>query len=232
MLYLIIIKEKEISLYIDQIYGKIKSLSVASNFNSISWDEMINNDMKDIQVTNIKFDLPKESEAHIDVYKIECEIPLLLNFYYVDETEDISKLNYGQTIIKTLNPYQSISFPISENIVQPELTIEIFNPLKIPLVVVDDGQDERIIDEKSLIISKPFLSRNRIFVKEKKGQRDTRIIIKVGYNVRSWPLIGENIFYNSILNMYVYYLPNDKAKLNYTFINLVTRGEGDNVKYC
>ena len=87
--------EKEISLYIDQIYGKIKSLSVASNFNSISWDEMINNDMKDIQVTGVKFDLPKESEAHIDVYKIECEIPLLLNFYYVDETKDISKLNYG-----------------------------------------------------------------------------------------------------------------------------------------
>ena len=97
---------------------------------------------------------------------------------------------------------------------------------------MDDGEDERIIDGNSLIISKPFSSRNRIFVKEKKGERDTRIIIKVGYNARRWATIGENIFYNSILNMYVYSLPNDKAKLNYTFINLVTRGEGDNVKYC
>ena len=226
--------EKETSLYIDQIYGKIKSLSVAPNFTSISWDEMILNDMKSIQISTHKYVLPKESNAHIDVYKIECEIPILLNFYYKDEKLGIPELDYGQVAITTLKAYQSISLPFASGIISPDLTIEIFNPLKLPFVIVNDGQDERIINKNTLIRSLPFTTQIPIVIKERGGDSDTRIIVKVGYKTNSWETIDTNVQYNPSLNLYVFSFPNDAKKLNYTFATLITKGaeEGNNVKYC
>ena len=43
-----------------------------------------------------------ESNTHMDVYRLECDIPLLLNFYYVDEAAEIPLLDYGQVVITTL----------------------------------------------------------------------------------------------------------------------------------
>jgi len=227
--------EKETSLYIDQIYGKIKSLSVSFTLNSTTWEDMIKKDMQNIQVSNRRFTLPKESDIHMDIYKLECEIPFLLNFYYVDETADIPNLDYGQVAITTLKPYQILSFPFSSGISQPKLTIEIFNPSEKPLVYMNDGQNEIIINRNYLIENVPKSTENPITFKEKNGEADTRIIIKVGYNIESWDKISSNgLYHNSGLNMYVFAFPNDEKKLNYTSVNLVTRGvnEGDNVKYC
>ena len=47
--------EKQTSLYIDQIYGKITSLSVAPTFTSITWDEMIEDDMNEIPLVFYHF---------------------------------------------------------------------------------------------------------------------------------------------------------------------------------
>ena len=230
--------EKETSLYIDQIYGKIKSLSVAPTFSSITLDEMIEKDMQNIDVTYRKFVLPKESATHIDVYKLECEIPLLLNFYYVDETVDIPDLDYGQITIKILKPYEILFIPFASNISQPELTIEIFHPLNSPLLYVYDGENEAIISINDLIRNIPFSKASQIIIKERGGESNTRIIIKVGYNIynkENWEKeTNSNLYYNSELNMHVFAFPNDKKKLNYTDVNLIARGvkEGDNVKYC
>ena len=226
--------EKQTSLYIDQIYGKITSLSVAPTFTSITWDEMIEDDMNEIQVSTRKYVLPKESETHMDVYKVECEIPILLNFYYVDETASIPELDYGHVAIATLKSYKSISLPFASGIALPELTIEIFNPTKLPFVIVDDGQNERIVNKNTLIRSMPFTTKNPIVVKERGGDSETRVIVKVGYNTGSWETHTENVQYSSRLNMYVFNFPNDEKRLNYTFANLITKGtiDGDNVKYC
>ena len=226
--------EQQISLYIDQIYGKIKSLSVAPTFNSITWEDMIVNDMKPIQASTRKYILPKNSETHMDVYKIECDIPLLLNFYFVDEKADIPALNYGQVAIVTLKSYQTVSLPFSSGINLPELTIEIFNPIKLPTVIVDDGQNERMVNNNYLIRSRPYTTSNPIVVKERGGDSDTRIIVKIGYNTGSWQTHSTNIKYNAGLNMYVFSFPNNERRYNYTFADLVTSGviEGDNVKYC
>ena len=226
--------EQQVSLYIDQIYGKIKSLSVAPTFNSITWEEMIEDDMQPIQVSTRKYVLPKQSETHMDVYKIECDIPLLLNFYYVDEKADIPALNYGQVAIATLKAYKTISLPFASGINLPELTIEIFNPIKLPTVIVDDGQNERMINNNYLIRSRPFTTSNPIVVKERGGDSDTRVIVKVGYNTGSWQTHTTNVKYSSSLNMYVFSFPNNEKRYNYTFADLITSGviEGDNVKYC
>ena len=50
--------EVERNLVLDQIYGKIKSLSIANNFTKNTWDEMINNDMKEVNIIERKFQLP------------------------------------------------------------------------------------------------------------------------------------------------------------------------------
>ena len=227
--------EKKTSLYIDQIYGKIKSLSVAPTFNSITWEDMIEDDMEEIQVSSRRYELPKESETHMDVYKIECDIPILLNFYYVDESADIPALDYGQVAIVNLKAYKSISLPFSQGIILPELTIEVFNPLQLPFIIVNDGQNENIINKNTLIRSMPFTTSKPLVIKERGGYSDTRVIVKVGYNTGSWSDTSyENVIYNKQLNMYVFYFPNNIKRFNYTSANLVTKGviEGDNIKYC
>jgi hypothetical protein len=85
-------EETKKAFIIDQIYGKMKSLSVAYNFTKNTWDEMLANDMNEVNIEERKYILPENAEAHIDVYKIECETPLMFNFYYTDESGLISKM--------------------------------------------------------------------------------------------------------------------------------------------
>ena len=224
--------EKEISLYIDQIYGKVESLSVATTFSSLRWEDMIVNDMQEIKVSSRKYTLPKQSKTHMDVYKVECEIPILLNFYYVDESASIPYLNYGSVAITTLKAYKSISLPFVSGITSPELTIEVFNPIKLPLVYIDDGQNEVLVDKNTFIKSKPFNTINPIVIKERDGDSNSRVIVKVGFKVTFGP--DETVTYNEQFNVYVFSFPNDEKRMNYTYANLVTKGAKnvDNVKYC
>ena len=226
--------EKQISLYIDEIYGKIKSLAVAPKLTSASWEEMVENDMQTIEIDTRKFVLPANSISHIDVYKVECEVPLLLNFYYIDESAPIPNLDYGHVAITTLKSFKSISLPFASGVSTPQLTIEIFNPIQDPLVIVDDGQNENMISKNSIIRSMPFTTQNPIVVKERNGDSNTRIIIKVGYATSSWREYANNVVYNPELNMYVFYFPPDADKYNYTYALLETSGTNsqDNVKYC
>ena len=226
--------EKKISLHIDEIYGKIKSLSVAPKLSSSSWEEMIEKDMEIIDFETRQYILPGNAVSHIDVYKVECEAPLLLNFYYIDESASIPDLDFGHVAITTLKSYKSIILPFASSLFTPELTIEVFNPVESPFVIVDDGQNESIITKNSVIKSMPFTTANPITVKERGGNSNTRIIIKVGYSTGTWTKIGENLVYNGALNMYVFYFPPDLDKLNYTYALLETSGTNseDNVKYC
>ena len=226
--------EKKTSLYIDQIYGKIKSLSVATKFTSNTWDDMIKNDMQNIQINRRSIVL-MESNIYMDVYRLECEIPLLLNFYYVDEDAYIPDLNYGQVVITTLKPYEVKSFPFILGISQAKLSIEIFNPTTLPLVHFNDGENEIIIKKNYAFEYNSSSTENPIIIKELEGEYNTRIIIKVGYNVNNWDKTDyDNLYYTPELNMYVFSFPNDEKKLNYTYVNLITKGvkDGDNVKYC
>jgi hypothetical protein len=228
------VPEKQTSLYFDEIYGKIKSLSVAPFLTSPTWEKMIQNDMQVIDADSRKFVLPANSLSHIDVYKVECEVPLLLNFYYIDESASIPELDYGHVAITTLKSYKSVSLPFASGVTTPQLTIEVFNPIKDPFVIVDDGQNEKIISKNSVIRSMPFTTSNPIVLKERNGDSNSRIIIKVGYNTGSWTQVSENVVYSLNLNMYVFSFPADADKYNYTYALLKTSGTNseDNVKYC
>jgi hypothetical protein len=172
-------------LILDQIYGKLKALSVAYNFTQNTWDEMIKNDMNEIAIEEMKYHLPENSLTHIDVYKIECELPLMFNFYYTDEADLISKMNYGDINIFTLPAYESVNVPFFDDVISPEIVIELFNPYNEPIVVIK-AQDETMYQSNSLIKLSPMTIPNGITFKERAGLSDTRIILKVGYSNAHW----------------------------------------------
>ena len=221
------------SLILDNIYGKIKSLSVANEFTKNTWDEMISTDMKEVNVIERKYQLPEYSLAHLDVYKIECELPLMLNFYYLDETDLIEKMNYGDINLFTLQPYEIVNVPFF-NIKSPEITIEIFNPFTTPTVIVS-ANEEAVYQSNTLIRIVPITLSNGITIKERGGLNETRIIIKAGYSRSDWQSTSDpNVQYNANEDVYAFKFPTTPDRYNYTIAFLNTSGtdDDDNVKYC
>ena len=227
-------QEGKKSLILDQIYGKIKSLSIANNFTKNTWDEMLKTDMKEVNIIERRYHLPENSVAHIDVYKIECSLPLMLNFYYIDEVDLISKMNYGDINIFTLQPYDSVNIPFFSDIIAPEIIIEIYNPFENPTVIVS-AQEENVYHSNTLIKIVPFTLANGITIKERAGLSDTRIIVKAGYSNTQWePTSDPNVQYNSKFEVYAFRFPTGEKMYNYTiaFLNTSGTNEEDNVKYC
>ena len=221
-------------LILDQIYGKLKALSVAYNFTQNTWDEMIKNDMNEIAIEEMKYHLPENSLTHIDVYKIECELPLMFNFYYTDEADLISKMNYGDINIFTLPAYESVNVPFFDDVISPEIVIELFNPYNEPIVVIK-AQDETMYQSNSLIKLSPMTIPNGITFKERAGLSDTRIILKVGYSNAHWKDTEDDyVQYNEQFKVYSFRFPTDPSMYNYTFAFLKTSGTNkeDNLKYC
>ena len=227
-------ESKVISLYIDEIYGKVKSLSVAPTFTSVRWEDMITKDLLEIDINARKYDLPKNSPTHMDVYKVECYVPSLLNFYYVDSTAKVPELDYGKVAITSLKANKVVSFPFVSGIETPQLTIEIFNPVTTPFVMINDGINEYIINKNSLTKVTLFNTNNAIVVKERGGDDNTRVIIKVGYNTLRWDKISDNVVYNKAINTYVFSFPVDAKNKFRAYALLETSGTNteNNVKYC
>ena len=222
------------TLILDQIYGKLYSLSVATKLTQSTWDEMIKNDMEMIDITALKHDLPGGSSSHIDVYKIECDLPLMFNFYYVDENELTPKMNYGDIHIFTLKPYETVNIPFFEDIIAPSVIVEIYNPENEPIVIID-ATEETVYQKNTLVKLTPMNLKEGINIKERAGLSETRIIIKVGYPNSGWKDTADKyIKYNEAYQTYLFEFPNDASRYNYTFANLITSGtnEEDNVKYC
>ncbi len=221
-----------VSLIIDQIYGKIKSLSVATDFNQSTWDEMIQNDMKEINTTERKYVFENPSVTHIDVYKLECQLPLMFNFYYIDERALPQKMNFGSINLFTLKPYETVKVPFFQ-MQGPQIVIEIFNPVELPTVFID-AAEETVFMENTLVSITPMTVLDGIEIKERGGSKYTRIIIKVGYSNSGWEKRGDYLKYNANLDLFLFEFPNNAKRYNYTLATLKTSGTNadDNVKYC
>ena len=227
--------EEATNLFIDQIYGKMRSVSVATTLTQLTWDEMLQDDMVSVDINTRRHLLEANSRNHMDVYKIECDLPLLLNFYYMREEHESTVLDSGDVSILTLSSYQTISVNFKKDLASPEVMIDIFNPSDTPVVILDDGQNEVVYQENCLVKIMPFNLDEPIVIKERAGVSTTRVIVKVGYSLLSgWTDVSTYVKYNKDLNTYAFSFPNDEYNLNYTFANLVTSGTNseDNVKYC
>ena len=233
-------QEDKVNLFIDELYGKIKSISVATSFKSVTWDGMIQNDLKPINIKERRYELPKDSVIHMDVYKIECSQPLLLNFYYTDDKDKVTELNYGQVYINRLKANKVLTLPLNSKVKSPLLTLEVYNPIKNAFVIVDYGQGEFIISENKLVKISSMSPQNSLVIKEKDGDENTRVIVKVGYNIKDgsgdWQEISKNIVYNKVEKLYVFSFPTTPDRYNYTHVLLETAEKASNdkgnVKYC
>ena len=225
--------ENSKTLIIDQIYGKLSYLGVATDFTKSTWDEMLENDLETIDINTRTHTLPDNSKIHLDVYKVECELPLMLNFYYIDENELLPKMNFGDVAIFTLKAYETVNIPFFSGIIAPTIIIEIFNPFDDPIVIVE-AQGETVYTKNTLIETTPMTLSEGINIKERGGLSDTRIIIKVGYSQSGWVDITDYMKYNSQYDTYLFEFPNDIKRYNYTLADLITSGTNsdDNVKYC
>ena len=225
--------EASCNLYIDEIYGKIKNISVAPTFTMANWDDMIVKDMKSIDITQRKYTLPRFSPTHMDVYKVECEVPLLLNFYYIDEGSTIKELDYGQVAIKTLTANKDLSIPFTSLLFTPQITIEVFNPNNNPVVTVHDGFNDFVVNTNSLVKTMP-MSSGGVVIKERGGSSETRVIVKLGYNTKQWKEYSDNIIYNQAENIYVFSFPagEKRYKIKYALLETSGTNSEDNVKYC
>ena len=219
------------SLVIDQIYGKITYLAVATEFTKETWDDMLESDLNIVDLNLRKYNLPENSENHMDVYKLECELPLMLNFYYIDDNDLHPKMNFGDVAIFTLKSYESVNIPFF-SITLPRIIIEIYNPYEDPVVIIE-AQSETVYTKNQIIEITPLTLANGINIKERGGLTDTRIIIKVGYSESGWTQYSEFLKYSKTYDTYLFEFPSDK-KYFYTYAELITSGTNsdDNVKYC
>ena len=233
-------KEGKVHLFIDKLYGKIKSISVATSFKSATWEEMIQNDLKPININERRYELPKDSVIHMDVYKVECSQPLLLNFYYTDDNDKVKELSYGQVYINLLKANKVLTLPMDSKVKSPLLTIEVYNPFKNALIMVDYGQGEFLISENKLVKISSMSPQSSLVIKEMGGDANTRVIVKVGYNIKdgsgNWQEISKNIVYNKVEKLYVFSFPSTPDRYNYTHVLLETAEKASNdkgnVKYC
>jgi len=221
-------------LVLDQIYGKLSSLSVATKFTKTTWEQMLEKDLEPVDIKLRKYILPSNSRTHIDVYKIECELPLMLNFYYTEDSGLIPKMNYGDVNIFTLKPYETVNIPFFKDVILPKVIIEIYNPNTKPIVIVE-VQEETVYQKNTLIEVTPMTLEEGINIKERGGLNDTRIIVKIGYSSSGWiDTSNEYIKYNSEYETYLFEFPNGQNRYNFTYADLITSGTNpdDNVKYC
>jgi len=194
---------------------------------------MLTDDFIVIDLNAHKYELPKNSETHMDIYKVECYSPSLINFYYVDESAKIPELDYGQVTFTTLKANKVLSFPFAFGIEIAQLTIEVYNPTTAPFVMINEGINEYIVNKNSLIKTTLLNTNNAIVVKERGGNNDTTVIIKVSYNILSWEEKYDNVVYNKELNTYVFSFPVDAKNKFRTHALLQTSGNSeDNVKFC
>ena len=221
------------TLVIDEIYGKISYLGIATSLEHETWEEMIENDFKEINLNNNKYSLPT-STNNVDIYKLECSLPLMLNFYYIDESDPVYRMNEGDVQILYLKAYQTINVPFFIGLKTPEIIIEVNQPENHPNVIITVLEDV-LVKENSLNKYVPLSLSNGITIKERGGSSNTRIIIKVGYSSRNWQQMTEYVKYNSENDIYLFEFPNDSInKYFYTFAKLYITGTNadDSVKFC
>ena len=218
---------RDITLTWEEIYGKMSYLGVATSLEHNTWEDMINNDIEQIYLDEKKYILPK-STSGVDIFQVECSHPLMLNFYYIDEQDLINKMKEGDIQIIYLKPYQTINVPFFTNIFIPKITIEIYNPIKNPLIIIRVYEDE-IFMENTLLRYEPFSLSNGITIKERGGDSDTRVIIRVGYSNNNWVPLSEYIKYNSFYDIYSFEFSNYFYK--YVDLTVLDANDEDNVEF-
>jgi len=236
--------EEERKLHIDTIFGEISTIKLATALNAEDWDGLVN-EMEEFSGNQII--LEEQTKSHFDVIEVKCNLPLLLNLYYVNPKETkISNLEIGDIVILSLQKGQEqplrfktgeagpfvYSFNIfKENGQKPniEITFEEENDASI-LEATENG-----VFTKDSLTNYPSLV---IHNKDNTGSVSTRVIFKFGYVIEStFEKIENNVYTNQndknrTFNLFAYKYDTTSTRLNYTGIDFEVQTKEDNVKFC
>ena len=221
------------TLVLDEIYGKMSYLGVATSLQQESWEDMIEKDIQPINLNAKKYKMPM-SIYHFDVYKIQCTLPVLVNFYYIDELASVYTMKEGDVQIFSLKPYQTINVPFVEGLFGIEIMVEISQPENNPYVILK-VTDEKVYEKNTLDRYLANTLSEGIVIKERGGSTDTRVIIKVGYSTNKWSQVSNYIKYDKTENIYAFEFPNDKDNkpfIIYTDLKITGENDDNNVKFC
>ena len=87
-------------LHIDTIFGEKKAIKLSQSLNDASWDKLIEN----MDVTKgDEIVLEPQSRFHFDVIEVTCNVPLLINLFYVEpDTPKVANLKMGDITVLSL----------------------------------------------------------------------------------------------------------------------------------
>ena len=227
-------------LYIDNIFGEIDTMKIATSLDYNSWNELLDN-MHEIDTQQII--LPEERYP-FDIIEVKCKLPLLLNLFYADpDSIKTEGLEIGDIIIFSLKGNSEKMFKIKSG--QERSFIYYFNILqennsKPNIEILFDGESDIIATENGLYIKDTWMNFENIKIinSNKHTDIDTRIIIKLGYAIESCFTPLENGVYHNkdmkgrTLNLYGYKYKTTSDRLNYTGVDFEISTTEDNVKFC
>ena len=204
------------------------------------WDDLIKNKMEEIN--DYFATIPKRSQ-HIDIVEITCDTPLLVNANYNYDNYPYSWVSQGDVVVKNIASKETFTFSLDiSSSYFLYYSIEVFNPLESPNIVVNfKSQFSTTITENSLISGFLFSVPESINVVNN-GYSQTRFIFKVGFEVEnSWE--KEEIKIDGALysneNKYVYRFPLGEKKLNFTNVaidvkpmKIQSEPLSENIKFC
>ena len=231
--------EGERKLHIDTIYGEKKTIRIATALNKDTWEGLVSS-MEEISGEEIIVDSVR---FHFDVIEVTCDVPLLLNLFYVDpENTKIDNLIIGDMTILSLSKgeEQTLSF-INNGTYFYVYSFTVQNEARKPkLLITFDGAEDLSISEKGVYThySMNQYSKIKISNTDTGGNSPTRIIFKYGYAIEATFKKDENGVYSNVndtkreYNLYGYIYDSSSTKLDFTGVDFEVSTESDNVKFC
>ena len=234
------VEEGNRKLHIDNIFGEVDSMKIATSLDYNTWNELLDNMLI---FDNEQIILPK-TQYPFDIIEVKCKLPLLLNLYYADPNDvKTENLEIGDIVILSLKgnsrqrltfkPGQAGPFVYSFNIFQD------YN-VKPNIEVLFDGESDFIATENGLHIKDSWMDFTSVTIVnlDKSSGINTRVIFKIGYVIEStFKNIGDGVYQNidtvnRTINLYGYKYVSTSKKLNYTGVDFDISTLEDNVKFC
>jgi len=231
--------EEERKLHIDTIFGEISSIKLATALNAEDWDGLVN-EMEEFSGNQII--LEEQTKSHFDVIEVKCNLPLLLNLYYVNPKETkISNLEIGDISIISLERGQTQTLKFKTGEKGPyAYSFNIQKENGNPNIQIKFG-DESVLDiTENGVYPKYSLYEFEsldIINKETSGT-STRVIFKFGYVIEfTFEKIENRIYTNKNdedrkINLFGYLYDTTSSRFNYTGVDFEVQTTEDNVKFC
>ena len=173
-------------LHIDTIFGEKKAIKLSQSLNDASWDKLIEN----MDVTKgDEIVLEPQSRFHFDVIEVTCNVPLLINLFYVEpDTPKVANLKMGDITVLSLGKGEEQPLTFLLGATGPfvySFTIEKDSKIKPNIEIELTADDKMTITENGVYTrySKNQFSRIVIRNKDNAGNTNTRIIFKFGFAI-------------------------------------------------